>query len=373
MKASLLILLYLARDTLYRWFVRFSSPLSRVLVVFFLSFCGLVFLSSYVIALKVLRQRISESGADLVVGTELVSSRQTIDQRGREVLPPVMGEDRCYLFRDAFLSAHSNNRFFTLVEYPLVLTLPLAGGNSLRFLPPQPCESEVPVEVELNDHRLTAGTLPEEKAGFLRRLYPGGAVFLPPGSMPEIWCNGFVRRYVVKVKEVTADNVSAWENTLRLLSQLDRGNMNVVSGADMIRSLRDLEESQQQFRFGVSLGISVIIGCLLTSISTLEYRQNEYVYALIGSFGISRVLLFSTFLVENLILVVVGFAGALGSLQGVLPYITRVLYRSPCTMLSLAELQEDIMLFCLAFLVCIAVSSIPILAAVRKPIGNVLK
>jgi len=373
MKASLLILLYLARDTLRRWLMRLSSPLSRVLVVFFLSFCGLVFLASYVISLKVLRERIRESGGDLVVGTEFVSGQQPAAQRGHELLPPVVGEDRCYLFHDAFISARIENSFFTLVEYPLALTLPMAGGNSLRFLPAKPCNSELPVEVELDGHRLPAGTLPEAQAGFLRHLYPGGAVFLPPGSMPQLWSNGFVRRYVVKVKEVTVDNVAAWENTLRLLSQLDQGNMNIISGANMMRSLHELEESQQQFRLGVSLGISVIIGCLLTSISTLEYRQNEYVYALIGSFGISRAVLVCNFLAENAVLVAAGFAGALGALQGVLPYITRVLYRSPRTMLSLAELREDITLFCLAFLVCIAVSSLPILAAVRKPIGNVLK
>lgn len=373
MKASLLILLYLARDTLCRWLMRLSSPLSRVLVVFFLSFCGLVFLASYVISLKVLRERIRGSGGDLVVGTEFVSGQKAIAPRGRGLLPPAVGGDRCHLFRDAFVSVRVGNAFFTLAEYPLALTQDLAGGNSLRFLPAKPCAGELPVEVELDGHRLPAGTLPEAQAGFLRHLYPGGAVFMPPDTMPQIWKGGFVRRYVVKVKDVTVDNVAAWENTLRLLSQLDQGNMNVLSGANMMRSLQEMEESQQQFRLGVSLGISVIICCLLTSISTLEYRQNEYVYALIGSFGISRALLLGAFLVENTVLVAAGFAGALGALQGVLPYITRVLYRSPRTILSLAELREDITLFCLAFLVCIAVSSLPILAAVRKPIGNVLK
>ena len=68
----LLILPYLVRDTIHRWLMRISSPLARLFVVLFLSFCGLIFLSSYVIAVKVLRDRIRSSGADLVVATEYV-------------------------------------------------------------------------------------------------------------------------------------------------------------------------------------------------------------------------------------------------------------------------------------------------------------
>lgn len=373
MKASLLILLYLARDTLCRWLMRISSPLSRMLVVFFLSFCGLVFLAGYVISLKVLRGRIQENGGDLVVATDYVSGQKSMAPRGREVLPPAVGGDRCYLFRDAFAFAKADNHLYTLAEYPLSLTVPLAGASPLRLLPVSPCEGELPVEVALDGHKLPATTLPENKAAFLRRVYPGGAVFIPPDTLPQIWAGGYIRRHVVQVGEVSVQNLTRWESLLRLLSQLDQTNSNVLSGAGMMDSLQQLEGSQQCFRLGATLGISVIICCLLTSISTLEYRQNEYVYALIGSFGISRALLLGTFLAENTVLTALGFCAALAALQGVLPYITHVLYRSPQTLLELAELREDITLFCLAFLVCIAVSGLPILAAVRKPIGNVLK
>lgn len=69
MKSLILTFLYLAKDTLHRWLTRLSSPLARVLVVFFLSLCALCFLGSYVISTKVVRDRIVTRGGDLVYTT----------------------------------------------------------------------------------------------------------------------------------------------------------------------------------------------------------------------------------------------------------------------------------------------------------------
>ena len=66
MKSLILTALYLAKDTLNRWMSRISSPLARVLVVYFLSLCALCFLGSYVISAKALRDKIRAQGGDLV-------------------------------------------------------------------------------------------------------------------------------------------------------------------------------------------------------------------------------------------------------------------------------------------------------------------
>ena len=87
MWATLQIGFYLTRDTLHRWRTRVSSPLARLSVAFFLSVCGLVFLSSYVISVKILRQRIHRSGGNLVVATEMVHDPAK-RKAGRSVIPP---------------------------------------------------------------------------------------------------------------------------------------------------------------------------------------------------------------------------------------------------------------------------------------------
>lgn len=66
MKSLILISLYLFKDTLHRWKERPASPLSRVLVAFFLSLCALSFLANYVLSSKMLHDEIRKNGADLI-------------------------------------------------------------------------------------------------------------------------------------------------------------------------------------------------------------------------------------------------------------------------------------------------------------------
>ena len=56
--------------------------------------------------------------------------------------------------------------------------------------------------------------------------------------------------------------------------------------------------------------LGVIVGILLTALASMEFRQNEYVYTLMKSFGVRPVLLIMAFIVENAFLIGVSFAGA---------------------------------------------------------------
>lgn len=66
MKSLILTILYLAKDTVHRWFTRISSPLARILVVFFLSLFALCALGSYAISTKIVRDKIVARGGNLV-------------------------------------------------------------------------------------------------------------------------------------------------------------------------------------------------------------------------------------------------------------------------------------------------------------------
>lgn len=375
MRGSLLIFAYLTRDTLHRWRMRLSSPLTRVLVVFFLSFCGLVFLSSYAISVKVLRERIGRSGADLVIATEVISGGTSVHEMGRTLIPPSSDDYILHLFHEAFLPAQVGSSSSSLVELPpeMARLLPPGSKGGLLVLPEHPTEQRLPVEVDINGYRLRAVSLPERMAGMLRKLWPGGAVLAPAGALPEWWKEGFIRRYVLKINHVDEEHIASWERTLRLLSQLEQRHMTIVSSAALLRELHALERTQYRFRVWVSLGISTIVCLLLTSLSSLEFRHNQYVYALLRSFGVGRSALFLSFLGENVVLVTAGFSGALAALRGAQSYMTETLYRSPGLQWSLRELENDIRTFCLAFSLCILVSGLPILAAICRPVGKVLK
>lgn len=374
MWGTLLIVFYLARDTVYRWFTRLSSPLARLAVVFFLSLCGLVFLSSYVVSVKVLRQRIHRSGANLVVAAEYME-RGSVHRSGHGLVQAQPELYDLYLFHESFVSATIGKQRYSLVEYMPMCTLlfPETRGNGMYLLPVAPVQQSGPEEVSLDGYSLRAVTIPEKQAGILRRLYREGAVFIPYGSLSNIWQNGYMRRHVLRMKNPTAQQVQQQENALSLMGKLDKRRLNILSSGKLLEQLGELESTQYSFRVWITLGISAIICLLLTSISSLEFQQNRYIYALIGSFGINRFLLFLSFLVENAVLVAVGFAASLTAVWGVSDYITRVLYKSPEVTLTLWELEDDIRTFLLAFGICVLVSSIPIGVAACRPIGKVLK
>ena len=374
MWGTLLIGFYLARDTVYRWLTRMSSPLSRLCVVFFLSLCGLIFLSSYVISIKLLRQQIYSSGADLVIASEFISAGG-VHRAGRSPIPPNPAKYERHLFHESFAAATIGQQNYQLVEYMPGSTrlFPRRLHNTIYLLPVQPTQKSMPEKLQLDGYSLQAVTIPESQAGLLRRLYQSGAVFVPYGSLNTLWQNGYMRRYVLRMKDATAAAVQRQEQALQQLAKLDKRNLHVMSSGKLLEELGEMERTQYSFRVWVTVGISAIICLLLTSISSLEFRQNRYVYALIGSFGISRFLLFLSFIIENTILVTVGFVASLAALWSVRGYITGVLYKSPDLTLDLWELENDIRTFCLAFGICVLVSSLPIAVAACRPIGKVLK
>lgn len=371
---SLRVLLYLVRDTLHRWLTRISSPLARVMVVFFLSFSGLVFLSSYVLSVKALRSRIHRAGAGVLIAVEVVKANE-VHTPPRPLLPHNPAEYTQQVYHEAFVQARVGQAYYPLVELPprQATLLPQGARSGLLLLPERPTTHRLPVEVTLENHTLAATTLPEPAAGELRQLWPAGAVLMPAGSLPAVWERGCMRKYVLHIAQVDSEHVTRRESVLRILSRLDKRNLSILGNAALLRDLEEMERVQYRVRVMVALGISLITCLLLTSIASLEYRQNQYVYALLGSFGTSRPLLFLSYLGENCTLVGIGFGAALAALHGALHYMTHTLYRLPDLQLSMWELEDDIRTFTLSLGVCIAASGIPILVAICRPIGKVLK
>ena len=75
MISLILTILYLAKDTVHRWFTRISSPVARVLVVYFLTLSALAALGSYVITLDVVRHELIARGANTVVAALSAQNR----------------------------------------------------------------------------------------------------------------------------------------------------------------------------------------------------------------------------------------------------------------------------------------------------------
>lgn len=372
MRAFVRILLYLMQETLYRWGMRFSSPLSRFFVVFFLSFCGLAFLSSYVLSVQMLRTQINRSGADLIVVTDFMDSGAALAS-GESLLAPRPEEYELHVFCEPFASVLVGEQPYPLAEYmpDAALLLPPIGNNGVFVIPKQSIPSPRPEQVRIESYLIRAHAIPHHP--LLSRLWPNGVVLIPHGMMPELHNNGCSRRYVLKLTHADVNKIAEWEAVLNGLSRMDKRTLMVMSSRRLMEELAERERSQYRFRVAVSVGISLILCALLTAVSSMEFRQNEYVYALMSSFGVSRFLLYLTFVAENALLVFGGFAAALAALWQSKDYLTHILFQTMDAELNLWDLEDDIRTFCLAFGLCIPISTLPILAAVYRPIGKILK
>jgi hypothetical protein len=128
-----------------------------------------------------------------------------------------------------------------------------------------------------------------------------------------------------------------------------------------------------QCRAAFCLGISGIVGILLTALAGMEYRQNEYIYTLMKSFGIHPLLLVATFIIENLLLVGASFASAIATFMYAQKIIVHQFFKIGQYSLSLEEIMPEIQLISISLLFCVLVSSLPILVAANRQIGRVLK
>ncbi len=375
MSARLFLLLYLLRDTLHRWSKRVSSPLARLLVVLSLALSGLVFLSHYALSIRVLEDKIARSGADLLVAGEYLSGEKACLGEGHSILSAVEDECELYIFNDLFISGKVGHISYPVVEYmPEMFRLLPTSDNAIFVLPDEAVTHSAPADIDIEGYTFQGVFLNEERAGFLRKLYTRGAILVPQGSLSlSTLAPGMLKKYVVRFMRIDVETVARWEEMLTLLSRLDSRHLTILSSRQMLRELEQLKEMQYYFRTGIVLGCCCVIGLLLTSISSMEFRQNEYVYALMGSFGISRLYLFFTFVAENTLLVFSGFGIALLGLR----YMGACLVEKLCHMegyeFSMDILAEDIRIFLIAFTILIPVSCLPILGAIFRPIGNILK
>ncbi|MDO5471337.1 MAG: hypothetical protein Q4F38_08545 [Akkermansia sp.] len=379
MKSLILTILYLAKDTVHRWFARISSPLARVLVVFFLSLSALSALGSYAISAKLVKNKIIRQGGDLVSATmthnpdipsafpteKQVADLLNADSYALSIIGFARTEERRTLtvYTYDFCRSGQMQQILGATNVPIVL-----ASEESDFTPG-------PTSLTINNIRLDAQVrhMPPEHP--IMRLVGDAAVIisvdnLPPALTPKTATLSTILR--VRNLESSAD-ITRLEQYLRTFMRLEGRHGGVISASRLLSEMDDALSKQMQCRAAFCLGISGIVGILLTALAGMEYRQNEYIYTLMKSFGIRPLLLVGAFIVENLIIVGASFAAALAAFMHFQrPIVTQIL-RLGNYSLTLQEILPEIQLICYTLLGCILVSSLPIIAAANRDIGRVLK
>lgn len=379
MISLILTILYLAKDTVHRWFTRVSSPIARILVVYFLTLCALGALGGYVISLNVVRDKIIKRGGNMVV-SRLVGGYGAVPTQ--KEMSELMDADSI-VFQSLGYVRLENGRNILAYTYPfnrsrqvLPLLAPSGGPTILQnpeesHMPPGPCT----VEAKGVRFQALVKNVPEDH--LLYRSLPNWMILLvPPDHIPSYLTSTGMSHTTVLIRVrhlVSSESVLRVERMMRNLLRYEHLVGNVASVSDVLRQMDVVLAKQMQCRIAFCLGISIVVGILLTALAGMEYRQNEYIYTLMKSFGIHPLLLVGAFIVENILLVGLSFAGAIATFMYFQRVIVEEILKLGNYTLSLEQISSEIAIISYTLLGCILVSSIPIITAAYRQIGRVLK
>lgn len=382
MKSLILTLLYLARDTVHRWLTRISSPVARVLVVFFLSLCALCFLGSYVVSAKIVRNQIMNLGGDLVTVTLVNSDEHPSALPGAGEVRELFGADSYCLRLCGSAFTEEPRKSFQVATYDFcrvgqMFPLMAESGCPTLLVPEGSDVPRGPLTVTM--HRMSVDVfvrhLPADNMLF--RLFRQGIVVVQPEMLEQLGAGRSGANFsflVLRIPDLKGpEDLLRVERYFRQLGKLDGVQMNTSSVADLLREMDSVLDRQVQCRAAFCLGIGCIVGILLTALSGMEYRQNEYIYTLMKSFGIHPFLLVLAFLAENTLLVASSFLAAVAVFMQSQHYIISQFFKLGRYSLSLNEIMPEIRLIAAALAVCILISAFPIILAANREIGRVLK
>lgn len=378
MKSLILTVLYLAKDTVHRWLARVSSPLARVLVVFFLTLAALSGMGSYAISAKIITDKIVKNGGDtVIVSAHTSGDSPTVFPRASEIKEILAADSLSIVTIGSATDASGSMPVYTYDFQHTPQLLPLMNKNGLPtvLINERQHYPVGPTTVSVNKENHAAVALKIPKGHLLNRLISHRALLVQPDSLP--YGTDISRGnplLILKLPHInSAQDAQRVEQYFRTYMKLEGKQASVISAAAIFKQLEDALSKQMQCRIAFCLGISIIVGILLTALAGIEYRQNEYIYTLMKSFGIRPILLVGAFIAENLLLVFGSAAAALYAFMQGQKFIVTQLLRLGNYSIGMAEITTEIQLIAYTLLICIFISSIPVFIAAHRDIGKVLK
>ena len=380
MKSSTLIVSYLWKDTWKRWLEQPSSPLSRLFVTGLLVLVATVILVTFHLLERSLRERLERFGLNTVLVRETVlsdSKELVVGGDSPDRLAPLAAWGKKLRLRQLFVRAQSewqNNL--------LVLSYPAAALPMLaEFLSPETpvlCLSEKLPEgalMRVAMNRQSALASVRRPQGWLRPLVTEDVLLVPQGMLADEERLGFVETTIFE-REPAAPPVEQVITAISTLAALERRTPpQVQSAIGLIHELEELKARQLQWRSLLAGILGLALSLVYGAIAILEFRQNLFVGALLRSFGAPRQFLYWRHLVENVLLANIAALTAItavallhGALFGTLGFPRAVLDFSggnPYTSNAVISIVCWVNLG--AFL-----SSLPIAAGLRQPVGTIL-
>ncbi len=382
MKSLILTVLYLAKDTVHRWFTRLSSPVARILVVFFLTLCALCFLGSYVISAKLMRDRIRQQGGDMVQMMLSNPEDRATCLPSQKEFEDLLGADSIALRNVAFVRGADGRGIavytFDFNRMGQFLPIMAASGMPTLYIGDRSTLSPGPSSVTMGQDRFNVFVRRLPEGHMLQRMFRHVDFLLVRPDSYEASTAGNSSRsshnLLLRVRNTeSAADVRRAVEYCENYKRLEGGQGYVISALPLLQEMDIILSNQVQCRIAFCFGIACIVGILLTALAGMEYRQNEYIYTLMKSFGIHPLMLVGTFIMENLVLVGASFLLAVWSFMHFQRIIVQQFFKLGNYSLALQEIMPELQLIGVSLLGCVLVSSIPIIFAANRDIGRVLK
>ena len=205
-----------------------------------------------------------------------------------------------------------------------------------------------------------------------QKLNVNTAVAIPMSMAGGILRGGFSTHIIGKFE--STDEVEKFSTLTESYYDAENRRTRNFSSLALLKKLKSLDSLQLHLRLGIVLTCGMILAVIIGTIAWLEYRQESYLFALLCSFGTSKLtLLFHAFF-ENMILVLLGLAATLTTwphLYDILVDALKINDLQYAHHISLPPSDLSI-LFAFSF-IGVLLAMIPVALGLRKPAGLILQ
>jgi len=357
-----------------------SSWLARIFVGVLLVSVATVILVAFNLLERSVRARLEAFGLNTLIAREMITQQDAelvvAGERG-DRFGPLSEMGRKVTLRQLFSRAHTD-----VQQHMLVMTYapeaapqlqPLMGSSNGILCLSESLREDLVFNVTFN-RQDTMATV-RRPDNFLRPLVQENILLIPQGWAPEAERAGFMETVVFQ-RDENAPPMAAVVNAINNVYALDRRNApQLNTPLHLVRELETLQKRQAQWRLLLASLLGLAVALVYGAIAVLEFRQNQYVTALLRSFGTPKVFLYLRHWAENAFLANVAAAAAIftiaslhGKLFGTLGFPFQIVQPGSAN----PYLSIEIALILLCVNAGAILSSLPVAFGLRRQVGEIL-
>jgi len=371
---------YLFKNTLQRWLENPASPLTKAVITFLFAVLALLIFGVFQHFESQITTQLKRDDLRIIKTQEQIYSGNA--QRRLH-----NGTDESYIWKDYTESFNSFLQAPLLADTLRYKNIPLLSYDTpppfAKIPQTEPGEprpfivfSKHPIKygsdyIKIQETKIPAISLPYPP--LLRAHYNSPAVAMVPSEIIEpLLERGFAQFQIILPKENTS--TAELETLIKTHAHAEGRRIHVTSSVEVLNKLQEFLNNQKSARLIIGAVITAILSLTLGSLSLLEFRQEQYLFALLRSFGVRKSYLFIHYLLETATLTYSGLWLASYSITHFIPFMLQHYDIDPkayslLKSIAATPVAEDYKTLLTAITLGVIISSIPVVLGLRKQTG----